>query len=83
MKPAVLTAAILEILTERDGEPVPERYILLALSVEYRIKVTFSELRDRLSKLDETKHIIGVRSRDETVVWGISALGKAWLAELR
>jgi hypothetical protein len=82
MKPTVLKAAILEVLAERD-DPVPERYIMLTLSVEYRAKITFSELREAMSNLEETKYIMGVRSRDETIVWAISDLGKAWLAELR
>jgi hypothetical protein len=82
MKPPLLKAAILSILAEKDA-PAPEAYVMLALSVEYRAKVTFTEVRASLSKLEETKHIIGVRSHDETVVWVISDVGKAWLAELR
>ena len=76
MKPAVLQAAILEILAEHE-HPVPERYVMLAFSVEFRIKITFSELRDALSKLEGRKHIIGIRSRDGTVLWGISDLDSA------
>jgi hypothetical protein len=69
-------AHILEILAEHE-HPVPERYVMLAFSVEFRIKITFSELRDALSELEETKHIIGVHSRDGTILWGISDLGTA------
>ena len=83
MKPAVLEAAILEILAERDNlAPAPERYVMLALTVEFRIKVTFTELRDALSKLDESRHIVGMHG-DGTVLWRISDLGRLRLAESR
>ena len=81
MKPAVLEAAILEILAEHEY-PVPERYVMLAFSVEFRVKITFTDLREALRKLEETKHIIGIHGHDGTILWGISDLGRLRRLEL-
>jgi hypothetical protein len=82
MKPAILKAAILETLSERD-EPVPERYIKLALAVQYGIKVTLSDLKDALSKLEATKLIAGTSDHDDVIFWDISPAGKLKLGQLR
>ena len=81
MNPAILDAAVLEILSDH-GTPSPERYVMLALTVEYRIKTSYTELRECLRKLEETKHIVSIRSSDSIVVWSISDLGRTVLLEL-
>jgi hypothetical protein len=82
MKPEILQAAILEILAEREA-PAPERYVMLVLSVEFRITPTFTELRETLKGLEEAKYIAGIRSQDGLVVWSVCDFGRARVAELR
>jgi hypothetical protein len=61
---------------------VPEKYVILALAVELGIKVTFSEIREALPKLEETKYVISIRRDDSQVLWSASELGKSKLAEI-
>jgi hypothetical protein len=76
MNSGILKAAILQILKDRDDEPSPEKYIMLALSVQYRIKTSYSELRASIKDMDEKGLLIGVHSDDNILVWGLSTKGK-------
>ena len=76
MNAAILKSAVLQILKDRADEPAPEKYIMLALSVQYRIKVTYSELRSAMKDMDEKDLLVGVHIDDDIVVWGLSAKGK-------
>jgi hypothetical protein len=76
MNSRILRAAILEILKERDDEPSPEKYLMLALNVQYRIKPTWTELRSVIKDMDEKRLLVGIRTDDDDVVWGLSTTGK-------
>jgi hypothetical protein len=76
MNSAILKAAILQILNERDDEPTTEKYLMLALNVQYRIKATWTELRSALNDMDGKRLLVGIRPDDEDVVWGLSTKGK-------
>jgi hypothetical protein len=76
MNSGILRAAILQILKDRDDEPAPEKYMMLALTVQYRIKPTYSELRAVIKDMDEKGFLVGVHSDDDILVWGLSTKGK-------
>jgi hypothetical protein len=76
MNSPILRAALLQILKERDDEPAPEKYLMLALNVQYRIKPTWTELRSALKDMDEKGLLVGDRPDDDEVVWGLSTKGK-------
>jgi len=76
MNRTIFKGAILQILKERDDEPAPEKYLMLALNVQYRINPTWTELRSALKDMDEKGLLIGVRPDDDDVVWGLSTKGK-------
>jgi hypothetical protein len=59
-----------------SDEPAPEKYLMLALNVQYRIKATWSELRSALKDMDEKRLLVGIRPDDEDVVWRLSTKGK-------
>ena len=54
----------------------PEKYVMLALNVQFRIKSTWTELRSALKDMDEKGFLIASRPEDEDVVWGLSTRGK-------
>jgi hypothetical protein len=76
MDSIILKAAILQILKDRDEEPAPEKYVMLALNVHYRIKPTWSELRSAMKELDESRLLVGLTEEDKTVLWSLSTKGK-------
>jgi len=76
MNQAILKAAVLQILKERDDEPAPEKYLMLAVNVQYRMKPTWTELRSALKDMDEKGLLVGTRPDDADVVWGLSTKGK-------
>lgn len=75
MNSPLLRAAVIKILKDREDDPAPDKYIMLALNVHYRIKPTFSELRSTMKDLDENGLLIGIHD-DEVLVWGLSVKGK-------
>lgn len=82
MRPDILSAAILQVLADH-GQLATERYVALALAVAFNLKVSYSEIREALGKLEERKHVISVRRDDSELVWSASELGKSVLSELR
>jgi hypothetical protein len=76
MNSGILEAAILQILKDRDDEPSPEKYVMLALNVHYRIKPSWSELRSAMKDLDESRFLIGLTDEDKTVLWSLSTKGQ-------
>jgi hypothetical protein len=73
---------MLQVLADH-GQLAPDRFIVLALSVEFGIKASFSEVREMLSKLEEKKHVVSIRRDDAELLWSVTELGKSILAELR
>ena len=82
MSPSTLNAAVLKTLADHD-QLVTDHYVVLALAVDYGLKVHYTEVRDALSKLEEKRHVVSVRRNDEIVVWSATGLGKSILSELR
>lgn len=82
MNPNILRAAILQSLSDHD-QLATERYVVLALAVDFGIKASFSEVRDILAKLDEHKYVVGIRREDSQMLWSATGLGKSVLSELR
>lgn len=82
MTPEILRTAVLKILADHDGL-VTEKYVAVALAVEFGLKVTYSEVRDVLAKLDESKYLVSVRRNDGVVLWSVTGLGKSVLSEIR
>jgi hypothetical protein len=76
MNSTVFKAAILQILKERDDEPSSEKYLMLALNVQYRIKPTWTELRSALKDMDEKGFLVGTRPDGEDLAWGLSTKGR-------
>jgi len=76
MDSAILKSAILQILKDRDEEPAPEKYVMLALNVHYRIKPTWSELRSTIKDMDDSRLLIGLTEDDKIVLWSLSTKGK-------
>ena len=76
MNSGILKAAILQILKDRDDEPAPEKYVMLALNVQYRIKPSWSELRSAMKDMDESRLLIGLTEEDNAVLWSLSTKGK-------
>jgi hypothetical protein len=76
MNSGILKAAILQILKDRDEDPAPEKYLMLALNVQYRIKPSWSELRSAMKDMDESRLLIGLTEDDKTVLWSLSTKGK-------
>jgi hypothetical protein len=82
MDSVILKSAILQILKDREDEPAPERYVMLALNVQFRIKPTWTELRSAMKDLDESRLLIGSTDEDKTVLWSLSTKGKHKAASL-
>jgi len=76
MDSIILKSAILQILKDRDEEPAPEKYVMLALNVQFRIKPSWSELRSAMKDLDQSRLLIGLTEEDNTVLWSLSTKGK-------
>jgi hypothetical protein len=76
MNSGILRTAILQILKDRVDEPAPEKYVMLALNVHYRIRPSWSELRSAMKDLDESRFLIGLTDDDKTVLWSLSTKGK-------
>lgn len=76
MSSGILKAAVIQILKDRDDEPAPEKYVMLALNVQYRIKATYSELRAAIKDIDEKGFLVGIHTDDDILVWGLSTKGK-------
>jgi hypothetical protein len=76
MNSGLLKAAVIQILKDRDNEPAPEKYIMLALNVQYQINATYSELRAAIKDMDEKGFLVGVHNDDDIPVWGLSTKGK-------
>jgi len=82
MNSALLDAAVLDVLQEH-AHPAPERYIMLALAVSFRLKPTFTELRESLSRLEERQQLVGLRSHDSILLWSITDMGRSTLSEIK
>ena len=76
MSQAILDAAILQVLSDRE-ELATEKYVMLALFVEFRLKPTYTEIRKSLKLHEEKENTVSVRSDCGSVLWGITDVGRA------
>jgi hypothetical protein len=60
-----------------------EKYIVLALAVDFGLHLSYSELREVLAKLEEAKHVHSIRRDDAELLWSATGLGKSVIAEIR